>query len=258
VLPDHVHRLWSAMDDLFADVVPTAWGAVVTDGRYPRIWDANYARIERPATLDQVAAALGPALRRARADVFHVVMLDVERTSGLLAELSSAGHRLAWDVVMEVASGALDGPAHDIEVLEDGAELREAITTSLGVFGIEPAEALAQLQALEADVMVPGGKRWYGVREAGRIVSIAARLTTAGVTYVDNVATVPEARGRGYASDIVRAIVRDAGSVSERTVLLADPGDERVVAMYGRLGFTEVGRIASTKGPIPPPQPTNL
>lgn len=255
-LPEHIRRLWAGMDEMFAVVEPTPWGAVVTDARYPRIWDANYARVERPASLADVASALEPALRAAGAEVFHVVVFDPVGSTSLLTELSSRGHRLGWDMVLQARSGSADAPRHEVEILPDGPELWDAVTTSLDVFGIEPDEAVAQLRAIETDVMLPGGKRWYAIRDAGRVVSIAALLTIDGVGYIDNVATVPQARGRGFASDLVRAIVRDAAAGSQRTVLLADPDEPRIVEMYRRLGFSEAGRLASTKGPIP--QLTNL
>lgn len=244
------------MDASFAGVRPTPWGAVVTDGRYPRIWDANYARVERPASFAEVAAELTPALRQAGVDIFHVLMLDPETDPALLASLSSIGHRLAWDVVMDVASGSLPAPTREIVELTDGPELWEAVTTSLEVFGVAPGDEMAQLRAIEAEVLLPGGKRWYAIREDGHVVSIAALHVLDGVGYLDNVATVPAARGRGYASDLVRRAVRDAADASDRTILLADPADAPVVALYERLGFREVTRFASTKGPVP--QGTNL
>ncbi|MFN8232070.1 MAG: hypothetical protein U0V56_00825 [Actinomycetota bacterium] len=45
-LPDRVLRFWRALDAHFGSVLPTTWGAVVTDGRFPAIWDANYARVD--------------------------------------------------------------------------------------------------------------------------------------------------------------------------------------------------------------------
>ena len=35
------------MDALLARVEPAPWGAVVADPRFPLIWDANHARIDR-------------------------------------------------------------------------------------------------------------------------------------------------------------------------------------------------------------------
>lgn len=97
-----------------------------------------------------------------------------------------------------------------------------------------------------------GHKRWLGVRdEEGVIVALASIVLLEGVGYLDNVATFPQARGRGLASSIVaRAIdlAREAGA--DHVSLFADPDDVAVVRMYERLGFREVGRLASTRGPV--------
>ena len=249
--PPYVHRFWAAMDGLFATVTPTPWGAVVTDGRFPRVWDANYARVDvAGARLDDVADALLPALRASGADLFHVVAFDPEGSTSLLTDLSRRGHRLAWDVVMDVAAAEVAPAGHPVEPLAAGDELWDAVEASLRLFG-DPADALAQLRAIETEVMGPGGKRWFGIRDDGRIVSIAALLVLEGVGYVDNVATDPAYRGRGYASTLTAHAVAQARTDVERVVLLADPEEPAVVRMYERIGFREVGRLASTRGPLP-------
>jgi ribosomal protein S18 acetylase RimI-like enzyme len=98
----------------------------------------------------------------------------------------------------------------------------------------------------------PAGKRWFGVREGGRVVSAGTLLVLDGAAYIDDVATLPGSRGRGYASAVVRTIVQEARRAGAAEIyLLADPGAPRVIAMYERLGFREVGRLASTRGPTP-------
>jgi len=244
----------------------------VTDGRFPRIWDANYARVDAPAPglrAADVQADLLPALEDAGVTVFHVVTFHPEETAGLLAELSSRGHRLGWDLVMDAGPGdpiqAPRPPQVRVEELTAGDELWSRVGASLALFGVDPGDAVEQLQAIEREVLAPGGKRWFGVRdEDDTVVSLAALLFLEGVGYVDNVATFPEARGRGYASALIARIgdeARRAGA--EHVCLFADPDDEPVVRLYTSLGFREAGRLASTRGPLRPeaearPQATNL
>jgi ribosomal protein S18 acetylase RimI-like enzyme len=253
------------MDGLFADVRPTPWGAVVTDGRFPRIWDANYARVDHGApTLDEVAADLVPALRDAGATAFHVVAFDPDEAADVLVALSARGHRLGWDLVMR-ADPARPAPELSpvrVEELPPGDELWDAVARSLLLFGTEPGEAVTQLRRIESEVLGPGGKRWFGARDdEDAIVSLAALLQVEGVGYLDNVATEPAARGRGLASAVTaRAMEAAAAAGAAEVYLLVDPDEAPVVAMYGRLGFRAQGRIASTRGPIPDDvgQSTNL
>jgi hypothetical protein len=243
------------MDALFAGVRPTPWGAVVTDDRYPRIWDANYARVERPASLADVAAELTPALRRAGVGIFHVVLLDPETDPALLASLSTIGHRLAWDVVMDVASGSLPAPTGEVVELADGPALWEAVTTSLELFGVTPGDEMVQLRRSRPTCSCPAASA--GTRSARRAGWCRSRRCTSSTAWVPRQRRHgPRGAGRGYASDLVLRVVRDAAHSSDRTILLVDPGDASVVALHARLGFGEVTRFASTKGPIP--QGTNL
>ena len=256
-LPDHVPRFWRALDERFGSVEPTWWGAVVTDARFPMIWDANYARVDVAAPdlrLADIEDRLLPALRDVNAPVMHVVMFHPDEATSLLAELSSRGDRLGWDLVMD-----LDGdppPSADVAVepLEGRGDLWETVADSLVLFGAEPGEALEQFRTLERDVLAPAGKRWFGaVDQDGRVQSIGALLVFGDVGYVDNIATFPAFRGRGLASAVTAAIARAARRAGANHVfLLADPEASAIVSMYERLGFGSAGSLASARGPIPP------
>ena len=243
------------MDALLAEVHPTAWGAVITDGRYPRVWDANYARIDVAASvrLADVEAELLPRLRSAGVTTMHVVSFHPEAHRALLSELSTRGHRLGWDLVMERGEEAPPRAAVPVEELDPGPELWDRVGASLALFGVDPDEAVEQLRAIESDVLSPGGKRWFGVRDdAGTIVALAALLHLGDVGYVDNVATFPQARRRGFATTLTDHAARVARAQGARhVILLADPDDPSAVGIYRGLGFREAGRLASTRGPVP-------
>ncbi len=254
-LPEHIPRFWTALDGCIAQVEATRWGAVVTDRRFPAIWDINYARVDAAApdlTLLEVADALLPALAAVGLDTFHVVSFQPEETTGLLVELSTLGHTLSWGLVMDLtAEPTVDRAEVHVEALEPGDELWSRVEDSLTLFGNDPT-VCGQLRALEEATFAACHKRWLGVRdEGGAIVALALLVLLEGVGYLDNVATFPEARGRGLATSIVtRAIdlAREAGA--EHVILFTDPDKVAVVLMYERLGFREVGRLASTKGPV--------
>lgn len=254
-VPEHIERFWKALDDSLGHAEPTWWGAVVTDERFPAIWDINYARVDAATpdlALAEVTDVLLPALAEVGTDTFHVVCFHPEETTGLLVEISTLGHTLSWDLVMDQMTEPAVRPADArVEPLEPGAELWSRVEESLALFGNEPTVA-EQLRAIEEATFAAGHKRWLGVRDdEGVIVALAALVLLEGVGYLDNVATFPQARGRGLASSIVaRAIdlAREGGA--DHVSLFADPDDVAVVRMYERLGFREVGRLASTRGPV--------
>lgn len=254
-IPEHIHRFWKALDERHFHAEQTWWGAIVTEPRFPAIWDFNYARVDEPApdlTLRDVADALLPALAEVGTDVFHVVSFHPEETTDLLVELSTRGHTLSWDVVMDLTDEPDIDPARvRVEALEVGDELWSRVEDSLALFGNTPIVS-GQLRRIEEETFSEDHKRWLGVRDDdGMIVALAALVLLEDVGYLDNVATFPEVRGRGLASAIVSRAIDMAGRLgAEHVSLFADPDALPVVRMYERLGFRQVGRLASTKGPV--------
>ena len=61
-----------------------------------------------------------------------------------------------------------------------------------------------------------------------------------------SVVTTPDARGRGYASLLLRRMLEDAQSAGRKGVVLTCK--ERLVGFYARFGFVDEGVSASTHG----------
>jgi len=254
-VPESFRRFWSAFDELAADVQPTSWGAIVSDPRSPDVWDTNYARVDapRPVTVEEVEDALLPVLRSSGVSVEHVVSLRHEAHRELLDALTARGHGFGWDPVMAHEERVPERNGATVEELVDPDELPTVVAAVLREgFAHQPDTAVDQLVRLDRDVMRPGGKRWFGVRDDGRVVAAGTLIVLGEVAYVDDVATFPGFRGRGYATAVVTRILREAAAIGvEDVYLLADPDEPRVIAIYARLGFHEVGRLASTRGPTP-------
>src|SRR5215213_7222494 len=191
-------RYWRAQDDVFERVDPFWWGAVVSDARFPHVQEANYARVEtrERLRLAEVEEPLVPAMQRTAHARTHVVVFFPEDQTDLLAEASTRGDKLAWDLVMQHMGVP---PAVDDVVVDE-------------------------LVTMERSVMVPGGRRWFVVRHDGEAVAFAGLAVLEGVGYLDNVVTFPQARRRGYATALAAAAVEAArASGAERTYLMADP-----------------------------------
>ena len=249
------HRLWTRLDAIVADVRPTPWGAVVTRPSAPDVWDVNYARVDigDAVAVEEIEAALLPALREADVAVEHVVTFHEEAHEDLFAALAARGHRVGSDAVLVLDHAPVLERGPLVEELVDADELPAVVTSVLREgFEIGPDEAVQQLVELDRQVLRPAGKRWFGIRDGGRIVSAGTLLVIDDAASVDDVATLPASRGRGYASAVVSRIAEEARRTGAGEVmLLADPGAPRVIAMYERLGFRETGRIVSSRGPTP-------
>ena len=243
---------WRAQDALFERVDPTPWGAVVSDARYPAIQEPNYARVEtrEPAGLAQIESELLPAMARSGSARSHVVIFFPEDQTDLVAEASTRGERITWDIVMvhEGAPPTPDDRVQEVEIFDEGFWRAHAASTRL--FDVDEQPTVDQLQALEREVLIPGGRRWFVVREDGQPVAFAAMLALGGSAYLDHVVTFPRSRRRGYAEALTsRTLVEAARVGADRTYLLAEP-DGVAEGIYARLGFERAGHLASWLSPI--------
>jgi len=245
-------RLWRAHDDLFERTEARWWGAVVSDARFPAIQEPNYARLEtrQPVRLEEIEDALVPAMRASGSARSHVVIFHPEDQTELVAAASTRGDRIGWDLVMIVAGRDVEPTGEDVEEVSafDGA-FWSVHRDSARLFDVTDDDALDQLQAMERDVLIPAGRRWFSVLDGGRRVALAALLVLDGTGFVDHVVTFPDARRRGHAGALTRRLVSEAAAMgADRTYLLAEPEGD-AVRVYDRIGFERVTHLASWLAP---------
>jgi len=91
--------------------------------------------------------------------------------------------------------------------------------------------------------------RYVGFQDpAGRLLAMGGeRMHPAGYTEVSGICTAPDARGRGLAEAIVRAVasgIQARGEIPFLHVRIGSPTEQTAVALYERVGFRERRRIA--------------
>lgn len=80
---------------------------------------------------------------------------------------------------------------------------------------------------------------YLGIRARGSLVAMAGeRLRPPGWAEISAVCTAPEARGRGHAAHLVRALAERVTARGERPFLHVAEANTAAVALYERLGFT--------------------
>jgi len=88
---------------------------------------------------------------------------------------------------------------------------------------------------------------FIGVRTAGQLVAMAGeRMKPTGFTEVSGVCTHPDARGRGYAAGLMRAVTRRILDRGEIPFLHAYADNAGAITLYNALGFRFRRRIHVT------------
>ena len=253
---DALVRLFAARDGLLERYEPTPWGAIVADARFPLIYDANYARVDRdspPLTAGALMDALAPALEAAGCPQLHVVLMDAVASSRLLPRLETLGGETARDTVMRHELGAPARPSHPVEEVRsfDDRFWGEVRATVPGLGLVDPAimqRFVDQFVRWERQVLVPGGQRWFRVRMDGETAGLGALFVAGDAAYVDDVFTFERFRRRGVAGALVLRLVEEARRAGARDImLLADEPDP--IRLYGSLGFAPAGEIVNWQRP---------
>ena len=249
-LPEPLLSFWMAHLEPHAEVQHTPWGAIVSDPRYPRVYEANHASILRPPpdlTLDEVRTDLMPALERAGATHEHLEVMDAHDDCPALRALEASPAERNTDVVM-VFEGT--HPSVDARASSEAAgavcvdRLEEPDDTFWKLLRLVPneyGEALAdevldQMLARAQDLFLPYLTFFTGTID-GDIAGLASVLTLAGVAYVDNVVTLAAFRRRGVATAVVSRAVADALEAGATAVFLLAEENGSPQRLYEGLGF---------------------
>ncbi|MFN2590907.1 MAG: GNAT family N-acetyltransferase [Actinomycetota bacterium] len=251
-LPDDLMDFWLAWYSLSPYVRRTDWGAVITDPRYPLIYDANQAGVltaHDAVTADDVLRELTPALRKAGAAFEHVEFWDPPNPCPALEEIAARSEQRGWDVDMVFEADPTLDPSPEVEVrevdpLDDRVWAAHASTRQM--FGQTlSGDVLEQMDRMAREVVVPAGLRIFAGTIGDELAGLVNLLSLNGVGYLDSVVTMPDFRRRGVATAIVLHVVERSLDGGDRIVhLLADEGDPPQ-RLYERLGFRVRARVGS-------------
>jgi GNAT superfamily N-acetyltransferase len=154
----------------------------------------------------------------------------------------SAGWKVERDVVM-VLSALPDRPA-DTSVVDDAGEDEVAEIMRRWYEEDEPAPSeVEQLVAYGRRESRTLGDRLLGVRSSdGHLVAITKLRSDGRTAQIEDVYTVPGARGRGFARALISRALELARDGHDFVFIVADDADWPKL-LYGRLGFRSVGHL---------------
>jgi GNAT superfamily N-acetyltransferase len=243
-----VHRLENRLAGELA-----AWdgGTAVINRRWPDMWDINFLRLERPwpRSGEALASAVDDAARAVGIATPVVAIAAPDDVARLGPALEAAGFERDAFVVMAWRREAGRGAAPEVVVEElrydDVRDDRRAMAELPWKSGEAPSspELVKQVLALESRVADLVDDHWYAVRSGDGFAAMCRLMSADGVGQVEYVTTLPDHRGRGYASAVVEAAVEASRAVGNDLTFIEAHEDDWPRELYGRLGFEEIGSV---------------
>ena len=78
--------------------------------------------------------------------------------------------------------------------------------------------------------------------EGDKMLGYGGFYVAADEASITNIATEPEARGRGVAGTVIEAIIKEAAGMGAQTIYLeVRAGNEKAIRVYERCGFERLG-----------------
>jgi ribosomal protein S18 acetylase RimI-like enzyme len=256
-IPEAIRSYWYEAEALGETFVRTPWGVVVSDARYPLIYDANHAGVFEDAPelrLSEIRAELEPRLRAAAATHEHIEFIDTGRRLPAIRDLLDEGIRPTEDVLM-LFEGPATEPVSDARVEEvdrPDAAFWEFYRRSRNEFGETfSREVVDQMVARDREVAIPAGLRFFTAFRGAEIAGFTSLMPLAGSAYIDNVVTLSEHRNHGVASATITAAIGAAKDMGARALFLFAEEGGAPARLYRRLGFRVLTKAMGFTRPLP-------
>ena len=223
--------------------VESPFGRAVYTDELPRRLDGNYLWVDRAGEPEKLVAE---ATRLERRLIF---VPDPVIGDSLAPWFKEQGWRIDRHVVMvqlrEPPTGA------DLSLVREVEErdLREARRHVLANEPWASPEVLDQIFAAKARIGERVTTRFFAVELDGEVVSYSDLYLDGTDAQVEDVGTVPEQRGRGYAKAVVLGAIAEARRAGAEFVCLVADAHDWPKELYRRLGFDEVGHYTKFFAP---------
>jgi ribosomal protein S18 acetylase RimI-like enzyme len=238
-----MHRL----DDETAErLEPTPYGPVIVHERLHHVHDLNFLRADEPsdASAEELAAEAERVQGAAKLGHRRVNFSDIEAAEQRAPEFVALGWEPERFVLMALRREP-DRPA-SVPVREvDEPTLRPLWAEATRRFPHGKNEEVVQ-QILEHRRLIADAipTRFFAVEADGRLVAHAELYSVDGVGQVENVVTLEEYRGRGFARALVLRGVQASQELGNDLTFLVADADDWPYRLYEKLGFEIVGRYA--------------
>jgi GNAT superfamily N-acetyltransferase len=225
------------------EVVEHDWGRAFLSPTLPLAWDANWALVERAGmTAAEVLAAADESL--AAYEHRAIAIGDEAEGARLAPEIAAIPGWEAEENLYMLWRGE-DGAESSGEALEtpfSGCEdlRRELIRGELPADLDQLEETTDQLLEMGRRFGGAGGDRWF-VAPPQQPASACCLLAGEGIGQVEDVGTLPSARGQGLAKATIRAALAASREAGHRLTFIVADADDWPRLLYERLGFVPCG-----------------
>jgi len=225
-------------------ILPLPWGRAVFSPGLNRVWELNVLRVERAGvSIDELIAEAERLQGEAGLAHRRIVVLDEDAGAALEPGFSERGWKTDSFVYM-VHRGEPPARANSVRVEE--VERRAVDPLREVIIRAEPwgndDEVVRQLLVSSARVAEAGRGRQFAVLVNGRAVSAADLYSDERTAQIEDVATLPEHRGRGLATAVVLHALGEAVDTGHELVFLIADDKDWPKELYAKLGFELVGR----------------
>jgi ribosomal protein S18 acetylase RimI-like enzyme len=235
-------QLFARIDERVVDEVrPWSGGSAFVTPSLPKVWDANYFRLEAASGTDaeSLATEASEITKRAGIDAATLVVEDEAAARELAPQLRELGFDTTRLVLMKLRSAPAQPETVVVEVgFDEIAASRRAIMVEAFPGDDELAD---QLMELDRRLKRAVGGRWFAVQDEGQVVARAWLRGDAGVGQVEDVATAIAARGQGLARAVVSAAARASVERGDELTFVVADADETTPELYRKLGFEAMG-----------------
>jgi ribosomal protein S18 acetylase RimI-like enzyme len=210
-------------------------GTAVFDDALPRRLDSNFLRVERKADGETVSAE---AKRLGRRMIF---LPDPSLGEPLVPFFKEQGWRVNRVVVM--AQRREPEREADLSLVREVREedLRAARTHLNAGRPWGAPEVLEELFAGKRSIGQKVDARFFAVLVDDQVVSYTDLYQDGAEAQVEDVGTLDEHRGHGYATSVVLGAIAEARSNGAEFVFLVADKEDWPKELYRRLGFDELG-----------------
>ncbi len=201
----------------------------------PRRLDANFLRVERDAEPEEVVAEAQRLERR------MIIVPDAEHGDRLAPYFEQHGWRINRVAIM--AQRREPERSADLGLVREVAEedLRPARLQINAGFPWGRPEVMAELFAGKHVIAGQVEARFFAVVVDYEVVSYADLYQDGPDAQIEDVGTLPEHRGRGYATAVTLAAIAAAREKGAEFVFLVADYEDWPKELYGKLGFDELG-----------------